>query len=137
MARFVLLQFDDDQEAEDFVKEGALRYTTKWGDPSDTVPFDYKVWGVYQKPTRFCDCDGSGKKTMIGFTRGKKYGWWIHAKCMKPTAKWASGRQWFTVLGANLLPRSLRPYPEEMPLSLESSGTLNGLLPREENQIKE
>jgi hypothetical protein len=136
VARFVLLQFDDDQEAENFVSDAFF--------PQRMSPllqnFGYmtaKCWGVYQKPTRFCDCDGSGKKTMIGFTRGKKYGWWIHAKCMKPTAKWASGRQWFTVLGANLLPRSLRPYPEEMPERLESPAVLNGLLPKEENQGEE
>jgi hypothetical protein len=137
MARFVLLQFDDDQEAEDFAEMALKQHGVIYDSREYIVCAGAKIWGIYQKPTKFCDCDGSGKKTMIGFTRGKKYGWWIHAKCMKPTAKWASGRQWFTVLGANLLPRSLRPYPEEMPLSLESSGTLNGLLPREENQIKE
>jgi hypothetical protein len=120
VARFVLLEFPDDTEAEDFV---GVVLSGKPGSSWKVM----KVWGIFQKPTKFCECI-AGKKTASGFTRGVKYGWWVCARCKKPTAKWASGRQWFTVIGTNLLPRSLRPYPEEMPPSLESPAVLNELL---------
>lgn len=119
MAVYVLLQFDDEQEAKDFC--GVVLQKKEL----------IKLWGVFKKPTQFCDCQG-GRKTAMGFTRGLKYGWWVCAKCKKPTARWASGRQWFSVLGTNLLPRALRPYPDEMSQTLESPATWNGLLPREE-----
>jgi hypothetical protein len=69
------------------------------------APRDLEVVGVFKAPTQFCDpSDGHrGKKTQSGFTRGKKYGWWVCAKCKKPTRQW--GRNLNAVLGAarNLL----------------------------------
>ncbi len=140
MAVYVLLQFDDDQEAHDFVS-GVLQYKATFVPEVDpgTVSFEYyysreqkaKVWGVFKKPTQFCQSHG-GKKTSQAFTRGLKYGWWVCAVCKKPTPKWASGAQWFSVLGTNLLPRKLRPYPEEMSPTLESPAVWNDLLVGEE-----
>jgi hypothetical protein len=124
MAVFVLLEVTDEKMAKGFVRAivGA-----EAADPN------MKVWGVFKKPTQFCACDGSGKKTATAYTRGLKYGWWVHRVCMKPTAKWASGAQWFSVVGTNLLPRSLRPYPEEMSPSLESPAAWNDLVSKGEN----
>lgn len=121
MAVYVLLQFDQDDEAKDFVgvvlnaAEGSA-----WKAMS--------VWGVFKKPTKFCECT-SGRKTFRGSTRGLNYGWWICAQCKKPTRGWSSGKQWFTVLGTNLLPRSLRPYPDEMNPNLESPKVWSDLDP--------
>jgi hypothetical protein len=120
MARFILLEFANDTEAEDFA--GAV-LSTKLESSWKTM----KLWGIFQKPTKFCECVG-GRKTASGYTRGIKYGWWVCAKCKKPTAKWASGRQWFSVVGTNLLPKALRPYPDEMSHTLESPVALNKLL---------
>ena len=111
MAVRVLLEFDDEDMARAFV-QGCVRSSSS----SESM---MRVHGVYKKPTVFCECVG-GKKTSTAFTRGRKYGWWVCAQCAKPTKKWALGNAWYTTLGANLLPRDLRPYEEAMPLSLES-----------------
>jgi hypothetical protein len=123
LAVYVLLTFDDDQHAHDFVK---VIVQGKYNDSGG------KIWGVWKKPTQFCPGCQGGKKTSLGFTRGLKYGWWVCAKCKKPTPRWASGAHWFTVLGTNLLPRKLRPYPEEMSPTLESPAVWDDLLVGEE-----
>jgi len=130
MAVYVLLQFDHDDAAKVAVKDILEHKGTTQvirTDKEETIQTALcTVWGIFQKPTKFCTCEG-GKKTASGFTKGKKYGWWICSKCMKPTALWASGRQWFSVLGTNLLPRSLRPYPDEMSPNNESPAVWNDL----------
>lgn len=135
MAVFVLLTFDDEGEAHDFVGL-VLNTRTRELDVALYSMFRaMSVWGVFKKPTQFCECVG-GRKTASGFTRGLKYGWWVCAKCKKPTARWASGRQWFSVIGSNLLPKKLRPYPDEMSSTLESPAAWNDLLVDEENPLQ-
>lgn len=78
MAMYVLVEFDEDQEAKDFIAD-----VEKLGVP--------KVRGMYKKPTQFCDCppevvkekstNGRGERLT---SRGKKYGWWVHLCCKKP-----------------------------------------------------
>jgi len=67
---------------------------------------DEPIVAVFQAPTVYCDnTDGHrGKKTEAGWTRGKKYGWWVCGKCKKPTETWSKNLN--AVLGAakNLLP---------------------------------
>ena len=122
MAIFVLVEFPDDVEAHDFVN---IHLQAKKNDPEE---YPLTVWGVYKKPTQFCACVG-GKKTATGFTRGLNYGWWVCARCKKPTKLWASGAYWFSVVGTNLLPKALRPYNDGMHHSLESPMQWNDLLP--------
>lgn len=125
MAVYVLLTFDDESEAKDFC-----------GIVLDRRP-QMKLWGIFKKPTQFCECVG-GRKTASGFTRGLNYGWWVCARCKKPTKKWAEGRHWFSVLGTNLLPKSLRPYPDEMSPTLESPKVWSDLDPTSlENPARE
>lgn len=104
MAVYVLLSFDKDQDAKDFVK--------KMIDNIEPVVVDQaEVRGVWQKPTMFCKSgDGHrGKKTEAGWTRGRKYGWWVCGKCGKPTDLWGRGGSWESTLGTNLLPQELLP----------------------------
>lgn len=114
----VVLQFDDEAEAKEFVKAalkpGYLHYSktfsTEEGLSIGMKEVLGKVIAVFKMPTKFCDpSDGhrSGRKTYQGWTRGKKYGWWVCARCGKPTKLWASGRQWVFSLGFNLLPKSI------------------------------
>lgn len=106
MARYVLLAFDDNEKADEFVEAcqetgivGANAY-----EMGTLTHFAPEVRAVYQMPTKFCDCTvGKGGR---GFTRGKKYGWWVHSTCGKPTRAWARGEHWFTALGRNLLERT-------------------------------
>lgn len=99
----VVLEFEDESQAKVFVR--ACLGTDFWENVGEVNPI-----AVFKMPTKFCDpSDGhrSGRKTYQGWTRGKKYGWWVCARCGKPTKLWASGRQWVFSLGFNLLPKSI------------------------------
>lgn len=70
MALYVLVAFRNEQEARSFINLH-----------SDTVE------AVYKKPTLFCDPLDSAhpsNRRVIGFTKGKKWGWWVCAACGKP-----------------------------------------------------
>lgn len=103
MAKYVLLAFDDDAEADKFVEhhgEGIM-LSAPMEEPGLYTYLKPTVRAVFKKPTQFCSC--TGEKS---FTRGQKYGWWVHAKCKKPMEGWAAGDIWYTALGTNLLPIS-------------------------------
>lgn len=130
MPFYIVLQFDDDQAAKDF---GAKCFKTGFTDFGDTEEarsltlaerYAFKVFGIWRKPTKFCQCGPGpglgggyggrgGSKSSHGFTRSLGYGWWVCARCSKPTALWASGARWFTIFGKNLLPRALRIYKDD------------------------
>lgn len=107
MAKYVLLAFDDDKQADVFVERtqelrAVVMDDRKYPDSTVTeLPCD--VRGVYRKPTKFCNCHGIKKR---GFTRGRKFGWWVCSQCSKPTVGWGRGDHWFLALGKNLLPIS-------------------------------
>jgi hypothetical protein len=97
VAKYVLLQFDDDKDADAFVGETqqeGLLVGTRWP--------RVLVRAVYKKPTQFCKCTSEKP----GYSRGKKFGWWVHAACGKPREAWARGDHWYDALGNNLLPLS-------------------------------
>jgi hypothetical protein len=101
VAKYVLLAIADDDEADWFVElcqDGVLINNAVHADKGFTY-LKPTVRAVFKKPTQFCTCTGK-----INFTRGKKYGWWVHAGCGKPTIGWVHGDMWYTVLGTNLLP---------------------------------
>lgn len=98
MARYVLVAFDDNEDAEQFL----LNFEAS----SENYGYKGTIRSVYAKPTIYCDCSVQGKRGEGGFTRGKKYGWWVHSSCGKPTKAWADGHDWFVHLGVNLIPKS-------------------------------
>lgn len=109
MAKYVLLAFESDDDANEFIVS-TQHYGGVEVENKGTDGFDLKkqltalVRGVWKMPTKFCECGPvSGP-----FTRGRKYGWWVHAKkgCNKPTRGWAKGDHWHQALGVNLLPIS-------------------------------
>lgn len=108
MAVYVMLSFADDNEAHKFVKEtladGEVGYDTRSPNEVEVEWVACTVRGVWKKPTLFCECETFDKKR--GFTRGKKYGWWVHTKCGRPSKLWAAGNAWHGALGRNLLPQS-------------------------------
>jgi hypothetical protein len=114
MARYVLLAFDDDQEAIRFAEAAQSEQGITWipardhtGDAElDTfLGLDAIVRGMWKKPTMFCDCTDK-RKPPHGWTRGQKWGWWVCTKCSRPGAGWARGDVWYTALGKNILPIS-------------------------------
>lgn len=110
MAKFVLLQFDDDAQADRLVQ--ALQEWPEAIDISGQVTAAEPEWyhivgvklrGVFKKPTKFCECKSLKNR---GFSRGKKYGWWVCSQCKKPTIAWSRLEGIYGFLGFNLLPRS-------------------------------
>lgn len=108
-----MVAFDDDATADEFVeavsrpggffflgKDGHFRTTNN--DESATKAF---VRGMWQRPTKFCDC-GITKANKKPYARSKKYGWWVHKDCAKPEKLWADGEHYYYSLGTNLLPVS-------------------------------
>lgn len=106
MARYVVVTFDDNAEAERFVASLAMD-AVFLGVPDADGEMTFgplahaSARAMYMKPTVFCDCS-IGR--VDGFKRGQKYGLWVHTKCGKPTKLWAQGDRWYAALGKNLLP---------------------------------
>lgn len=123
MAKYVVLQVDDDREADKVID--ALQRGDYIGLEAPLVFGTTKVVGVFKKPTLFCDSvvgRHSSKKTQGGWTRGLKYGWWVCAICKKPSKRWADNLN--AVLGAarNLLDDTMGSG-EDPSLSLNKTTT--------------
>jgi hypothetical protein len=104
VARYVLLSFDDNDDAEVFIANlHDVGYLMSVDTRTGVRKLAAAVRGLWAKPTKYCECKGGGRS---GFTRGKKYGWWVHVNCGKPTKGWVSGDHWAPALGTNLLPIS-------------------------------
>jgi hypothetical protein len=105
MANYVLLQFDNEDEASAFMEAAREDNVFVSNKPGSLARLPIDLRGLFKKPTKFCDCANTGgnlKKR--GFTRGKKFGWWVCDRCHKPTKSWGRGDHWFLALGRNLLP---------------------------------
>ncbi len=109
MAYYVLVEVENDEDARNVASalndEGIFRLG--YGD----APAKTEVRAVWRKPTLACDnSDGHRKrKTQSGWTRGRKWGWWVCAICGKPSLGWVAGSLWRfdSVFGYNLLPDSI------------------------------
>jgi hypothetical protein len=96
--RHVVLEFGDNEAAEEFVRKLAeLQRTddkeelTCLGIAMATVAYT-KVVRVIGYPTMTCTCD-EGKSHHGNMARSKKYGWLVHRGCGKPTTYWIGGAQ--------------------------------------------
>jgi hypothetical protein len=101
MSVYVILKFDEDVDAMEFVKAQldervVVVYNDDRYDPADVHA---EVAAVIKRPVRFCHCE-----KRVGWTRGKLYGWWVCASCGYPTEKWSSMDSWAYFMGINLLP---------------------------------
>lgn len=109
MAVQVLLSFANDEQAKTFVQDVLNNPDVPILSPVQENEVQVELCGVWKEPTLFCDpLDGHrGKKTEGGYTRGRKYGWWVCGKCGKPS-KFAQGStKWELALGTNLLPAAI------------------------------
>ena len=109
MSVYVLLEFTDDEEAKEFVKaQMGERVQVIYPDDShEAWEITSQVCGVWKKPSKFCKC-----LKRKGWTRGKKYGWWVCVTCgLVSSIKKISATEWELALGTNLLPKELAPIP--------------------------
>jgi hypothetical protein len=122
MARYVVLSFENDSEANQFVdsiEDGGRVQVQPAGTFGgvDTLEFnEAKLVALTMKPTLFCECKMQGK-TLYGWSKGKKWGLWIHAKCGKPSLRWGSSYKAIIGSAKNLLdeeaPNPMALTPEE------------------------
>jgi hypothetical protein len=91
MARYVVLEFEHNEDADMFTQ--------------DMLHDGESVVGVFAKPTQFCKCKG-GKGRIHAYTRGRKFGWWVCSTCKKPQRVHKPDRLMRHVVsqGVNLLP---------------------------------
>lgn len=80
MARYVVLSFEDNDEAELFVDATI-------NDEAYTLSVSTSVLGVYAQPTQFCDFMHPKVKRNQAWSFGKKFGWMICTTCNKPSGK--------------------------------------------------
>lgn len=81
MARYVLVEFDNDAEAERFVNK-IIQRCIDLGVAKKSAT--YRIRGFFAKPTKFCEC-GPIPESQVGMhiTRGAKYGWVVHRSCKR------------------------------------------------------
>lgn len=98
MARFVLMYFRQDEDAEEFV---ALSTFAK-----------RKIVGIYRDPLhKPCECGNEVFRNNRLWGLHRIYGWPVHKKCGRISKGWRSsyGKRMFQVFGKNLLPWSETP----------------------------
>jgi hypothetical protein len=92
MAHYVVLSFEDDDDAKAFAQHELF-------EPGDQ-PWD--VVALIRKPTKFCEGHPKGRRA-LGFTRGQRWGWWVCDGCKKPSRLWAASYKGVISMGRNLL----------------------------------
>lgn len=97
MARLVVLRFDDNKAAEEFVKAGVDNKVFIADERTNMLRITGEVVGLFGQPTMFCDCT-LRKGRVKGYSRGQRWGWWVCSACKKPTRAWGGHLQ--AVLGA-------------------------------------
>lgn len=105
MAKYVLLSFDSDQDADEFVnivQEGEY--------PSSPNTRVGEVHAIFKKPTQFCQCTREQRRGKVLQT-GAKFGWLVCGNCYKPTK---GGGQ----VIPNLLEMDLPPWRRQIHLQV-------------------
>src|SRR5690348_2365887 len=96
MARYVVLSFDDNEEAERFTRDvQAYNQGT--------------VEGIFAKPTLFCPGSGAGGcaqgKRYRAWVQGQKWGWWVCTVCHRPSGAMSEEKRMRATIsqGTNIL----------------------------------
>lgn len=74
MARWLLLEFDDDAQCEAMMAK--IQEQTAAGKA-------YRLKGLFAKPTKFCECPPEPRRQQPDLVRGERYGWVVHRLCRK------------------------------------------------------
>jgi hypothetical protein len=80
MARYVLLTFEDNSEADKFVAAIGGKSVFYATEGTYEMINQVSVRAVWMKPTKFCDCEKPGNNSV----RGEKWGLYVHRACGKP-----------------------------------------------------
>ncbi len=92
MARYVVFYVEDNDDAAGIVDTFLNKVK------SNMVPV-----ALVPAPTLFCECGIRGGTKGRSFFKGKKYLWWVCAKCGRPTELWGTSYAAVVGSGRNLL----------------------------------
>lgn len=112
MAITVVLTFEEDEDALEFVESALEGHLFRENETAGFEVVQAKVAALYKLPTMFCECQ-SGRKTEVGFTRGVKWGWWVCGQCSKPKRNYWSHIFEHNGFGNNILSRYFDDTDEE------------------------
>ena len=109
MARYVLIEFDDDAKADALCAQ--IDTASANGKP-------FRIAGLFQKPLKYCTCPEIPlTQYATDRARGAKYGWVVHRECRRPVRS----TQW---------PQNMRePERTEPMFRIEADGSLAGNYP--------
>lgn len=90
MARYIVVEFVDNADAEEFVQ----RINQENAEfRSMRVAFRRRVVGIFVKPGKTCECSdrhranyGDKNWQQASIARGAKFGWWVCTRCNRPRA---------------------------------------------------
>lgn len=120
----VLVEFDDDAKAQRFVaKVNGGYHAVDCDEDGSYKASPIRAVGVWKVPTKFCKCSDAGQKMKIsGYSRGPKYGWWIHT-CGRPSRFWRDARyRLWDAMGRNILPGAVDPDMDpQLPTTMTTS----------------
>lgn len=105
MARYVLIAFEDDNAAEEFVAAAPVPggvFIMGTDTHFKNLP-EVTIRGMWQKPTLLCECPPGPKRD---YARSTKRGWYICRQCTRTHPGWARGEHLYQSFGTNLLPVS-------------------------------
>lgn len=97
MARYVLLEIEDNKATDEFVQafnDGKIYVSVPAAEEghynvlgiTELTDKKFRAVGVYMKPTLACDCGGKPGGVRGMFTRGISYGIYVHSACAKASA---------------------------------------------------
>jgi hypothetical protein len=87
MARYVVLEFDDNNDAQQFIERVNAENAEN---RRDRLSFRRRVVAIFVKPGTTCYCwdwqhtNYGDKNREHGIARGEKFGWWVCTRCKKP-----------------------------------------------------
>jgi hypothetical protein len=98
MARLLVINIDDNETAKAVI-DAVMDIQGRPADAYMIGPMlgasGATLEGVFARPTQFCECtDVRGKgRPDAGWSRTKRFGWWVHVKCKKPSKMASSSLQ--------------------------------------------
>jgi hypothetical protein len=125
MSVYVLIAVDDEDAAKRMARHLLDEKEISFTEGEFLIHTPAVLHGVWKRPTVFCEC----KNNNMGYTRGKKYAWFVCARCGKPHRLAAAGGGWWVALGTNLIPEELRPPGQYDHKSWKSPMSWTFLLP--------
>jgi hypothetical protein len=107
----ILVEIEKEEDAKEFARTilNVGAYLSPGGELENGWTIGARLRGAWRLPSKFCNPgDGHRRSGKIqGWSRGKKYGWWVCTDCGKPTEKWGTGGNWDYALGSNLIPQEI------------------------------